>query len=71
MSKSTAYSRAEKWYIHQQKQQNLRSADYSTLARRMALCYEPALLIQNRIQVTDQDLKQKAKELKRITDFKL
>jgi len=69
--KSTAYNRAEKWYARQVKQSKLRSADYSTLARRMALCYEPATLIQNCNQVTNQDILQKAKELRRVTDFKL
>lgn len=71
MSRSTAYSRAEKWYARQQKQSKLRVSDYSALSRRMVLCYEPATLIQNRNAVTKHDILQKAKELRRVTDFKL
>lgn len=67
----TAYSRAEKWYARQVKQSKLRASDYSMLARRMALCYEPATLIQNRNAVTKHDILSNAKELRRITDFKL
>jgi len=71
MAKSTAYSRAERWYSRQVKQGRLRDADYSALAKRMTLCYEPATLMQNRNVQTLQDKLQIAKQLKAITDFKL
>lgn len=71
MAKSTAYSRAQKWYARQVRAGNLRNADYSALTKRMQLCYEPATLLSARNEVTNQDILQKAKELKAITEFKL
>ena len=71
MAKSTAYSRAQKWYARQVRAGNLRNADYSALTKKMALCYEPAIMMNARNEVTNQDILQKAKELKAITDFKL
>lgn len=69
--KMTAFTRAERWYNRQVKQGRLRAADYSALTKKMALCYEPATLQANRNAVTDQDLKQLAKQLRAITEFKL
>lgn len=71
MPKSTVYSRAQKWYNRQVRAGNLRNADYSALTKKMALCYEPATMLNARNEVTNQDILQKAKELKAITDFKL
>lgn len=71
MAKSTAYSRAQKWYNRQVRAGRLRDSDYSALTRKMTLCYEPATMMNARNEVTNQDILQKAKELKAITDFKL
>ena len=71
MAKSTAYSRAQKWYNRQVRAGNLRNADYSALTKRMTLCYEPATLLAKRNEQTNQDILQLAKQLKAITEFKL
>lgn len=71
MAKSTAYSRAERWYARQVRNGNLRNADYSALTKRMTLCYEPATLMSQRNEQTLQDKLQIAKQLKAITEFKL
>lgn len=71
MPKTTAYSRAQKWYARQVKQGNLRNADYSALTKKMALCYEPATLLAVRNEQTLHDKLQIAKQLKAITEFKL
>lgn len=71
MPKTTAHSRAERWYARQVRNGKLRDADYSALTKRMTLCYEPATLIQNRNMQTLQDKLQIAKQLKAITEFKL
>jgi hypothetical protein len=69
--KLTAYNRAERWYAQQVKNGKLRAADYSALSRKMALCYEPATMMNARNEQTLQDKLQIAKQLKAITDFKL
>lgn len=71
MAKSTAYSRAQKWYNRQVRAGNLRNADYSALTRKMTLCYEPATMLNARNEQTLHDKLQLAKQLKAITDFKL
>lgn len=71
MPKSTAYSRAERWYNRQVKQGRLRDADYSALTKKMALCYEPATMMNARNEQTLHDKLQLAKQLKAITEFKL
>ena len=71
MPKSTAYSRAQKWYNRQVRAGNLRNADYSALTRKMTLCYEPATMLNARNEQTLHDKLQLAKQLKAITDFKL
>lgn len=69
--KLTQMARTERWYNRQVKQGRLRDADYSALTKRMSLCYEPATLMNARNEVTNQDILQRAKQLKAITDFKL
>ena len=71
MPKSTAYSRAERWYNRQVKQGRLRDADYSALTRKMTLCFEPATMMNARNEQTLHDKLQIAKQLKAITEFKL
>ena len=71
MPKSTAYSRAQKWYARQVRAGNLRNADYSALTRKMTLCYEPATMMNARNEQTLHDKLQLAKQLKAITEFKL
>lgn len=44
MKRLNHLQRAERWYNQQIKNGNLRSADYSALSKRMAICYEPAVL---------------------------
>jgi hypothetical protein len=68
--KQTAYSRAEKWYA-QVRNGNLRASDYSMLARKMTLCYEPATMLSQRNEVSKHDILSNAKQLKAITEFKL
>lgn len=52
----THQQRAEKWFKQQQKKNNLLSADYSQLSKRMSICYEPAVMIKDRVQKTDKDM---------------
>lgn len=69
--KTNAYSRAERWYARQVKNGNLRNADYSALAKRMTLCYEPAQMLNARNEQSKHDILSNAKALKAITEFKL
>jgi hypothetical protein len=71
MKKLTAYSRAERWYAQQVRNGRLRDADYSSLARRMSLCYEPATMLNARNEQSKHDILSDAKALKAITEFKL
>lgn len=66
-----AYSRAEKWYARQVRSKKLRDSDYSALSRRLPLQYEPATMLNARVEQTKHDILSNAKELRRITDFKL
>lgn len=69
--KLTQIARAEKWYSRQIRNSKLREADYSSLARKMTLCYEPATMLNTRNEQTLHDKLQIAKQLKAITEFKL
>lgn len=69
--KLTAHARATRWFNRQTRAGNLRNADYSALSKRMALCYEPAVLLARRNEQSLHDTLQIAKQLKAITDFKL
>lgn len=57
----THQQRAEKWFKQQQKKNNLLAADYSQLSKRSAICYEPAIMIKDRMQKTDHDMLSKIK----------
>jgi len=66
-----AYSRAEKWYARQVRAKKLRDSDYSALSRRLLLQYEPSTLHAHQVEQTKHDILSDAKELRRITEFKL
>lgn len=67
----THAQRAERWYNKQVRSGNLRSADYSQLTKRMAICYEPAVLIEQQQQLTPHDMLTKLKVIDNALKIKL
>ncbi len=69
--KLTHMQRAERWYNQQVKNKNLREADYSTLTKRMTLCYEPAVMMSHRNERSLHDILQQNKLLEETKKIKL
>lgn len=71
MARKTHLQRAQSWMARQERTQRSRDADYSTLSRKMTLCYEPAVMLSKRNESTLHDLLQRAKKLQTISKFEL